>query len=63
MPRVRRMTEEEAAALVTYVRELGRGAPVKIAGNAEAGRGVYQKLNCASLSCDRRARAACWDPS
>jgi cytochrome c oxidase cbb3-type subunit 3 len=48
MPRVRRMTEEEAAALVTYVRELGRGAPVKMAGNAQAGRAVYQRLECAS---------------
>ena len=48
MPRVRRMTEEEAAALVTYVRTLGRGAPTKIAGDAGKGRAVYQKLDCAT---------------
>src|SRR5882757_2030008 len=33
MPRVRRMTEEEADQLVAYVRVLGRGAAVKVAGD------------------------------
>jgi cytochrome c oxidase cbb3-type subunit 3 len=47
MPRVRRMTEEEADQLVSYVRTLGRGAaPTKVAGNAGNGRAVYQKLDC-----------------
>jgi len=48
MPRVRRMTEEEVDVLVSYVRSLGRGAPVTVAGNAEKGRAVYQRLACAS---------------
>src|SRR3954462_2477239 len=48
MPRVRRMTEEEVDQLVAYVRVLGRGAPTPIAGNAERGRGVYQRLDCAA---------------
>jgi putative heme-binding domain-containing protein len=48
MPRVRRMTEEEVDVLVSYVRELGRGAPVTVSGNAEKGRAVYQRLDCAS---------------
>jgi putative heme-binding domain-containing protein len=48
MPRVRRMTDDEADALVAYVRSLGRGAPVKIAGDVAEGRAVYQKLDCAT---------------
>jgi len=48
MPRVRRMTEEEAAALVSYVRSLGRGGPVTVAGNAQRGRAVYARLDCAT---------------
>ncbi len=48
MPRVRRMTEEEADVLVSYVRTLGRGGPVKVAGNADKGRAVYQRLDCAT---------------
>jgi len=48
MPRVRRMTEEEADMLVAYVRSLGRGAQVTVSGNAEKGRAVYAKLDCAT---------------
>jgi cytochrome c oxidase cbb3-type subunit III len=48
MPRVRRMTEEEVAVLVSYVRSLNRGAPITVAGNAEKGGAVYQRLACAS---------------
>ena len=48
MPRARRMTEEEVDVLVSYVRTLGRGGPVKVAGNAEKGRAIYQRLDCAS---------------
>ena len=48
MPRVRRMTEEEVDQLVAYVRVLSRGAPEKVAGNADKGRAVYQKLACAT---------------
>ena len=46
MPRVRRMTDDEADQLVAYVRVLGRGAPVKVAGDIVKGRAVYQKLDC-----------------
>jgi putative heme-binding domain-containing protein len=46
MPRVRRMTEEEVDQLVAYVRTLGGGAPEKIAGNAQTGSAVYQRLAC-----------------
>jgi cytochrome c oxidase cbb3-type subunit III len=48
MPRVRRMTEEEVDALASYVRELGRGGPVKLSGNADKGRAIYQRLDCAT---------------
>jgi len=48
MPRVRRMTEEEVDQLVAYVRVLGRGPNTPIAGNAERGRAVYQRLDCAT---------------
>ena len=48
MPRVRRMTDDEIAVLATYVRSLGRTPPVKVAGNAEKGRAVYQRLACAT---------------
>jgi putative heme-binding domain-containing protein len=48
MPRARRMTEEEVDVLVSYVRSLGRGGPVTVAGNATNGRAVYAKLDCAS---------------
>jgi cytochrome c oxidase cbb3-type subunit III len=48
MPRVRRMTDDEVVALASYVRSLGRGAPVTVAGNAVRGRTVYQRLDCAA---------------
>ncbi len=48
MPRARRMTDDEADALVAYVRQLGRGAPTKVAGDVAKGRAVYQKLDCAA---------------
>ena len=48
MPRARRMTEEEVDVLVSYVRTLGRGAPVTVAGNAQRGGAVYQRLDCRS---------------
>jgi putative heme-binding domain-containing protein len=48
MPRARRMTEEEVDVLVAYVRSLGRGGPVTIAGNAQRGSAVYQRLDCAT---------------
>jgi cytochrome c oxidase cbb3-type subunit 3 len=48
MPRVRRMTDDEADQLVAYVRTLGRGAATKVAGDAGKGRGIYQKLDCAT---------------
>jgi cytochrome c oxidase cbb3-type subunit 3 len=48
MPRVRRMTEEEVDVLVSYVKTLGGGGPAKVAGNAEKGRAVYQRLACAT---------------
>ena len=47
MPRVRRMTEEEVDQLVAYVRVLSRGASTPIVGNADRGRGIYQRLACA----------------
>ena len=47
MPRVRRMTEEEVDVLAAYVRSLGTGRPERVAGNAAAGRAVYQRLDCA----------------
>jgi putative heme-binding domain-containing protein len=47
MPRVRRMTEEEVDQLVSYVRVLGKGAQTPITGNAERGRAIYARLNCA----------------
>jgi putative heme-binding domain-containing protein len=46
MPRVRRMTEEEVDQLVAYVRVLGRGASTPVVGNADRGRGIYQRLDC-----------------
>ncbi len=48
MPRVRRMTDDEVNVLASYVRGLGRGAPVTVAGNAQTGRAVYQRLDCAA---------------
>src|SRR5579864_6693023 len=48
MPRVRRMTEEEVDVLAAYVKSLGTARPVNVAGNVEAGRAVFQKLDCAS---------------
>jgi len=48
MPRVRRMTDEEITVLATYVRSLGRTPPVQVAGNAQRGRAVYQRLSCAT---------------
>ena len=46
MPRVRRMTEEEVDQLVAYVRVLGRGPSTPVVGNADRGRGIYQRLDC-----------------
>ncbi len=48
MPRVRRMTEEEVDVLAAYVRTLGAGAPARVAGDAERGRALYQRFDCAS---------------
>src|SRR5437868_5305465 len=48
MPRVRRMTEEEVDVLASYVRTLGNGRAETVAGNAERGRAVYARLDCAS---------------
>jgi cytochrome c oxidase cbb3-type subunit III len=48
MPRVRRMTEAEVEVLAAYVRSLGAGRAVTIAGNSDKGRAVYQRLDCAS---------------
>src|SRR5438067_9499645 len=48
MPRVRRMTEEEVDVLASYVRSLGNGRPEAVAGNAERGRAVYARLDCAT---------------
>src|SRR5260221_4772469 len=44
MPRVRRMTEEEVDALVSYVKTLNGSGPAKVPGNAEKGRGVSHRL-------------------
>jgi putative heme-binding domain-containing protein len=46
MPRVRRMTVEEADVLVAYVRSLGRGAPTRVTGNAQNGHTIYDRLDC-----------------
>src|SRR5882672_8107987 len=48
MPRVRRMTDEEITVLASYVKSLGRTPPVRVAGSAEKGKAVYQRLSCAS---------------
>ena len=48
MPRVRRMTEEEVDVLASYVRLLGNGRPEAVAGNAERGRAIYARLDCAT---------------
>jgi len=48
MPRVRRMTDEEITVLASYVRSLGRTPPVRVAGSADKGKAVYQRLNCAT---------------
>lgn len=48
MPRVRRMTEEEVDVLASYVRTLGNGKTGTVAGNAERGRAVYARLDCAT---------------
>lgn len=48
MPRTRRTSENEMRQLVAYVRSLGRTAPVTLAGNAEKGIEIYNKLGCAS---------------
>jgi cytochrome c oxidase cbb3-type subunit 3 len=46
MPRVRRMTEPEVEVLAAYVRQIGRGMPEKVAGDAGRGRSVYANLDC-----------------
>lgn len=48
MPRTRRTSENELRQLVAYVRSLGRTAPAALAGNAEKGIEIYNKLGCAS---------------
>lgn len=48
MPRVRRMTEAEVEVLAAYVRSLGAGRTMTIAGNGDKGRALYQRLDCAS---------------
>ena len=48
MPRVRRMTEEEVDQLVAYVRVLGRGPQTPVTGNADRGRAIYARLDCAT---------------
>ena len=48
MPRVRRMTDDEINVLTAYVRSLGRIPPQRVAGTADKGRAVYQRLNCAT---------------
>lgn len=48
MPRVRRMTEPEVEVLAAYVRSLGAGRPETVAGNADRGHALYQRLDCAS---------------
>jgi cytochrome c oxidase cbb3-type subunit III len=47
MPRVRRTTENELRALVTYVRSLGRTSGSKAIGNPQKGRDHYATLGCA----------------
>src|SRR5258705_5564456 len=54
MPRVRRMTEEEADVLVSYVRTLGRGGPIKVAGDADKSRAGYHRLRFRNRLLDRR---------
>jgi cytochrome c oxidase cbb3-type subunit 3 len=48
MPRVRRLTANEANQLVAYVRSLGRTTSPATRGNEDRGRAVYEKLGCAS---------------
>ena len=48
MPRVRRTLDNEQRVLVAYVRSLGRTARPASRGNAQKGRDLYAKLNCAS---------------
>jgi cytochrome c oxidase cbb3-type subunit III len=48
MPRVRRFTGPELDVLVSYVRQLGRGAPETVAGDAARGRAVYAGQDCAT---------------
>jgi putative heme-binding domain-containing protein len=48
MPRVRRTLDHEQRALIAYVRSLGRTAREPSRGNAQNGRALYTKLNCAA---------------
>src|SRR5258708_33871335 len=48
MPRVRRMTEEEVDVLVSYVKTLGGGGPMKGTGKAEKGPGAHHRLAVAT---------------
>jgi cytochrome c oxidase cbb3-type subunit III len=48
MPRIRRFTDDELAAIVLYVRSLGRRVAVATAGSPETGKALYQKLGCSS---------------
>ncbi len=46
MPRIRRFTDAELHAMVTYIRSLSRAAASATTGNPEKGRAVYQRLGC-----------------
>lgn len=48
MPRIRRLTDTELNALVSYVRSLGRAGEAAREGSPEQGRAVYQRLGCSS---------------
>ncbi|MBI1872521.1 MAG: c-type cytochrome [Acidobacteria bacterium] len=48
MPRTRRTSDNEMRQLVVYVRSLGRMVPAALAGNAEKGIEIYNRLGCAS---------------
>jgi cytochrome c oxidase cbb3-type subunit III len=48
MPRIRRLTNTELHALVSYVRSLGAAGAVASTGSPESGKAVYRRLGCAS---------------
>jgi cytochrome c oxidase cbb3-type subunit 3 len=47
MPRVRRLSENELAHLVTYVRSIGRTTAAPSTGDPGKGRAIYDRLGCA----------------